>query len=347
LAPKKKYKWLIITLSIIIIASIACVTAVYYALYRPNFNLSASNDRYIYIFENNKDFGALCRELTDSVGCRDSKTFEFLAQRLNYPATMRSGRYAVEPSMNNYSLLNRLRYGQQSPVRLTFNNIRLISDLAVRLTDQLMISSEELMTCLTDEALCDSLGFSTTTIGTLFIPDTYEVWWNISATKLLLRMKREYETFWNEQRRQKAANLRLSPIEVAILASIVEEETIVPDEYPIVAGLYVNRLFKGMPLQADPTVKFALGDFSLRRILFEHLETESPYNTYLHSGLPPGPIRIPSPRVIDAVLNRTVHNYLYMCAKDDFSGRHNFAATQAEHNRNAAAYHRELDRRGI
>jgi UPF0755 protein len=181
----------------------------------------------------------------------------------------------------------------------------------------------------------------------MFIPNTYEVYWNTPAEKLIERMKREYDVFWNNDRRRKAENIRLTPIEVSILASIVEEETAAPDEYPIVAGLYLNRLYKGMMLQADPTVKFAVGDFSLRRILNRHLEVDSPYNTYMYAGLPPGPIRIPSPKSIDAVLNHTVHNYLYMCAKEDFSGRHNFAVTLKEHNKNAEKYRAELNRRGI
>ena len=210
-----------------------------------------------------------------------------------------------------------------------------------------MINNDELLSYLGDEDYCRSLGFDAVTIKTMFIPNTYEVYWNTPADKLVERMKREYDSFWNDERLKKAENIRLSPIEVSILASIVEEETAVPEEYPVVAGLYINRLYKNMPLQADPTVKYAVGDFTLRRILNIHLEVESPYNTYLNGGLPPGPIRIPSVRGIDAVLNYTKHNYIYMCANDDFSGRHNFAVTLSEHNRNAQKYRAELNRRGI
>jgi UPF0755 protein len=200
---------------------------------------------------------------------------------------------------------------------------------------------------LEDAKRCEALGFNTTTVKTMFIPNTYEVYWNISTERLVERLKREHDVFWNENRRNKAKELRLSPVEVSILASIVEEETAIADEMPIVAGVYINRLYKGMRLEADPTVKFAAGDFSLQRILFKHLEIESPYNTYLHGGLPPGPIRIPSIQGIDAVLNYSKHNYLFMCAKEDFSGRHNFAVTLREHNRNAERYRAELNRRGI
>jgi UPF0755 protein len=314
-------------------------------LYHPNFKIPETT--FVYIYEDNKDFDVLCKVLRDSAGCRQIHLFKILAAYRKYPENMKSGRYAVDPDMNNRLLLNRLRFGQQTPVRITFNNIRLLDDLASRLTEPLMIGGEQLMSYLNDGKFCESLGFTRATVAAMFIPNTYEVYWNIPADKLLERMKREYTAFWNEERLKKAADLRLSPVEVSILASIVEEETAAPDEYPVVAGLYINRLYKGMMLQADPTVKYAVGDFTLRRILYCHLEVDSPYNTYLHEGLPPGPIRIPSIKAIDAVLHYTKHNYLYMCAKDDFSGRHNFAVTLSEHNRNAERYRTELNKRNI
>ena len=328
-----------------LVVAIFCGTVVYYIMYKPNFVLSGT--KYISIHEDHKDFDVLCRVLQDSAGCRRIQLFKILAEYRKYPANMKSGYYAIESGMNNNTLLNRLRLGQQTPVRITFNNIRLIDELASRLSSQLMIREEGLLSFLQDEKRCESLGFNTTTVKTMFIPNTYEVYWNIPVDKLMERMKREYDVFWNDNRLNKAKVLRLSPVEVSILASIVEEETAMLDEYPVVAGLYINRLYKGMLLQADPTVKYAAGDFSLRRILNRHKEVDSPYNTYLYAGLPPGPIRIPSISGIDAVLNFTKHNYLYMCAKDDFSGRHNFAVTLSEHNRNALKYQAELNRRGI
>ena len=266
---------------------------------------------------------------------------------LKYQANIRTGRYAVSSGMSNLQLLNDLRRGHQVATRLTFNNIRFKEDLAERLDEQLMLDKDELLSLLNDSAYCDSLGFTTETITSLFIPNTYEVYWNIPADKLMQRMKREYIAFWTDVRLEKAKAIGLTPAEVATLASIVEEETAASDEYPIVAGLYLNRLHRGIPLQADPTVKFAVGDFTLQRILFEHLEVDSPYNTYKHAGLPPGPLRIPTIKGMDSVLNYMKHNYLYMCAKEDFSGRHNFAATLAEHNRNANRYRAELNRRKI
>ncbi|MCD7712365.1 MAG: endolytic transglycosylase MltG, partial [Firmicutes bacterium] len=279
--------------------------------------------------------------------CERIKDFKILAKQLKYPENMKTGRYAVEPGMNHLTLINHLRRGQQAALRITFNNIRFKEDLAARLDDQLMLTKEDILQLISDSAYTGTLGFTPETISAMFLPDTYEVYWNISPENLIKRMKREFDNFWTEQRKAKAAEIGLTPIEVSVLASIVEEETATLEEYPIVAGLYINRLHRGIPLQADPTVKFAMGDFSLQRILFTHLEIDSPYNTYKYAGLPPGPLRMPSVRGLDAVLNYTRHNYLYMCAKEDFSGRHNFAVTLAEHNRNADRYRAELNRRRI
>ena len=339
----KRLLFVCIILTLFIIT--ACGVIGYCILYIPNFN--SSETKYVYIHEDDKSFELLCVELCDSAACSNIDFFKLLANFRKYPENMKSGRFAIEPGMDNNTLLNRLRRGQQAPIRLTFNNIRLLSDLSDRLSEQLMIGNDELISIIGDESYYKSLGFDSQTIKTMFIPNTYEVYWNIQADKLIERLKREYDAFWTDERRKKAENIRLTPIEVSILASIVEEETAVPDEYPVVAGLYINRLYKSMPLQADPTVKYAVGDFSLKRILNIHLEVDSPYNTYLYGGLPPGPIRIPSIRSIDAVLNHSQHNYLYMCAKEDFSGRHNFAVTLSEHNNNAKKYHAELNRRGI
>jgi UPF0755 protein len=244
-------------------------------------------------------------------------------------------------------LLQNLKNGNQAPCRITFNNIRLKEDLAKRIGEQLMFSEGELYQQLNDSAVCAQLGFDTNTILCMFIPNTYEMYWNISVERFMKRMQSEYDKFWTPERIEKAQGISLTPIQVSILASIVEEETAASSEYSTVAGLYINRLRRGMLLQADPTVKYAMGDFSLRRILFVHLETDSPYNTYKYAGLPPGPIRIPSIRAIDAVLNYARHNYIYMCAKEDFSGKHNFATTLSEHNANAAKYRAALNRLNI
>ena len=260
---------------------------------------------------------------------------------------LRTGCYRIKPGTTYFTLYRQLRNGIQEPVRLIVPSTRTISKLASILSQSLMVDSAEIASALTDSIYCSTYGYTRATIPALFIPNSYEVYWNISVDKLIERMERENNRFWTAERKQKAEACGLTREQVATLASIVDEETANNGEKPIIAGLYLNRLHKKIPLQADPTVKFAVGDFSLRRILNIHLLTESPYNTYRHSGLPPGPIRIASIAGLDAVLNHARHNYLYMCAKEDFSGTHNFAATLSEHNRNAQRYRRALNKRGI
>ena len=309
-------------------------------------NFDIKETTYVYV-DSKKDFNDLCSQLKDSASCKSLTTFKQLAYLIGYPEKMKTGRYAIEPGTGNLRLLKNLIGGLQSPTRITFNNIRLKSDLAQRLDDQLMVSKEEMLTLFNDSASCAALGFSPETIQAMFIPNTYEVYWDITPDNLMKRIQKEYKAFWNEDRLAKASKAGLTPIQVSILASIVEEETAKADEMGMVAGLYLNRLRINMPLQADPTVKFAVGNVTLKRILFEHLQVDSPYNTYKHTGLPPGPIRVPSIGGINSVLNHNQHDYIYMCAKEDFSGRHNFASTLAEHAKNANKYRAELNRRQI
>lgn len=259
----------------------------------------------------------------------------------------RCGYYELSPQLSIYKAARKLTAGSETPIRFTFNNLRTKSQLVERIGDTFYMSTDTISALLSDPSVCASYGFDTATIVAMFIPDTYEFYWTVSPRRFLDRMHYYYELYWNDERKQLANKADLSPLEVSILASIVEEETAKPDEMPIVAGLYINRLHRGMLLQADPTVKYAVGDFSLRRILNKHLTTDSPYNTYLYVGLPPSPIRIPSKTACDAVLHYTHHNYLYMCAKADLSGYHAFASTLQEHNRNAARYHAALNRRNI
>lgn len=316
----------------------------YRIVWAPNFH--PDTPVYIYIDEK-KDWKELCKNLEDSASCMHINSFKMLAGWMNYSEHLRTGRYRVNPKMSNLELIRTLRNGQQAAVRFTFNSVRTKEDFAERAEKQLMLSGEELMDYMNNADWCDSMGFNLQTIMAMLIPNTYELYWNISPQKFMQRMKKEYDSFWNDQRKTQAKEIGLTPVEVAILASIIEEESAVADEYPTIAGLYMNRLKRGIPLQADPTVKFAMGDITLQRILNIHLETESPYNTYKHIGLPPGPIRIPSIKSLDAVLNYRHHDYLYMCAKEDFSGRHNFAVTLSEHNRNADRYRAELNKRKI
>ena len=259
----------------------------------------------------------------------------------------RTGRYRVEPGTKCLELYRGLRNGIQEPIKLVVPNSRTMDRLAAALSQSLMVDSAEIASALTDSIYCDTHGYTTATIPALFIPNTYEVYWDISVDKLVERMQRENARFWTAERKAKAEACGMTPEQVATLASIVDEETANNAEKPMIAGLYLNRLRLGIPLQADPTVKFAVGDFKLRRILNIHLGTESPYNTYRITGLPPGPIRIASIAGLEAVLNHAEHNYLYMCAKEDFSGTHNFATTLSEHYRNARRYQKALNARGI
>ena len=246
-----------------------------------------------------------------------------------------------------FDVYRKFRNGTQTPVRVTVPQVRTLDQLASRLARQIMLDSASIATILHDSAYCAQLGYTWQTLPALFIPNTYEMWWNTSMDKFMQRMQRENKAFWTEARTKKAEALGLTPVEVVTLASIVSEETAYVPEMPKVAGMYLRRLQIGMPLQADPTVKFAVGDFSLRRIYFKHLEIESPYNTYKNKGLPPGPICSPSVKAMDAVLSNEQHGYLYMCAKEDFSGSHNFARTYSEHLANARRYVQALNKRGI
>ena len=270
-----------------------------------------------------------------------------MASLKNYDKHIKTGRYAIHPNENIFTIFNHLYRGQQTPTNITISSLRTIEQLASSISKQIMIDSTEITRIINDSTIYTKDGFNKETLPALFIPNTYQVYWNISAKDLYNRLYKEYKHFWNENRINKAKKMAMNPIEITTLASIVEEETKNKQEKPIVAGLYINRLRKNIPLQADPTIKFALQDFTLRRILNSHLTIKSPYNTYLNTGLPPGPIRITPPDAIDAVLNHKKHNYIYMCAKEDFSGTHNFATTLSEHTQNARKYWNALNKRKI
>ena len=272
----------------------------------------------------------------------------------------RTGRYAVAPGESMWSVYRKLQRGRQEPVRFALPSVRTLERLAGAIADKLMLDSATVADSLCDEQFAAHYGYDTQTLPALFIPNTYELYWDISLGQFMQRMERENEAFWQANNREaKARDMQMDRDDVVTLASIIDEETSNNGEKPRVAGMYLNRLRTGMPLQADPTVKFALyrqardegrsGDeeFALRRILHTHLQTDNPYNTYRNAGLPPGPIRIPSIAGIDAVLNHEKHTYLYMCAKEDFSGTHNFATTYAEHQANARRYTAALNARGI
>jgi UPF0755 protein len=282
------------------------------------------------------------------------QAFCALVDHSEYGKHIHTGRYAIKPGEGAFKIFRHIKNGMQAPVNLTVQSVRTLDRLSSDLSKKLMLDSTAILKALTDEATCQRYGYDTTTIACMFIPNTYDIYWNVSIDKLLSRMQDESKKFWNFDRTQKAKQMGLSPIQVITMASIIDEETANDKEKPMIAGMYYNRLMyrdakypNGMPLQADPTIKFAWKRFDLHRIYNNLLFINSPYNTYKNTGLPPGPIRIPSVAGIDAVLNRVHHNYLYMCAKEDFSGTHNFARTYEEHMQNAAKYAKALNERGI
>jgi UPF0755 protein len=295
--------------------------------------------------------GASYRQVIDSIKSNVTishpELFDWVARKKNYPSLIKPGRYVIDKPFSYNSLLNMLRSGRQSPVRVTFSNIRTLAQLAGKVGKQIEADSAAIMNFLSDESNYSSDGFRKETIISVFIPNTYEIYRNTDARGFYSRMLKEYHGYWNEDRLAMARQKDLDPVQVSILASIIDDEVVKADEKPRIAGVYLNRLRRGIPLQSCPTIKFALNDWTITRVLYKHLEIDSPYNTYIHSGFPPGPIGCPSVEGLEAVLNAEDHDYLYFAAKPDFSGYHNFSRTLAEHNHYAALYQKELDKRRI
>jgi UPF0755 protein len=339
---KKKISYFILSISVLIII-------LSYPAYRILFGMNVrpgKSQRAIYI-----PTGSSYQQVLDTIHAtlivEDMRILDWVAGKKDYPSHVKAGRYVIDRGLSYNELINILRSGRQTPVRLTFNNIRTLNQLAGKAGSKLEADSLHLIDFFNDETNFISDGFKKEDLIALFIPDTYEFYWNTDGAGFYKRMVKEYRQFWDENRLSKAREKGLSTVEVAILASIIDDEVVKKDEKPKIAGVYLNRLKRGMPLQACPTIKFALNDFTITRVLYKHLQIESPYNTYKHTGLPPGPIGCPSVDGIDAVLNAEDHDYLFFAAKADFSGYHNFSRTLSEHNRYAAIYQKELDRRRI
>ncbi len=329
---------------IIFLAAIAVGTAVGYSLKGKTFRVEG--DTYLYVYPGD-DAEKVSGRIDSLANPSAPLSFATVSRLLRRQDRIHSGRYLITPSSDMLGVLRAISNHSQQPLNLVVPSVRTVHDLAGRLASRLLVDSLTIDNMLCDSVYCASLGYTTQTIPSLFIPNTYEIYWDTPAEQLLQRLQREHAAFWNAERTAKAEALGLSEVEVSTLASIIDSETSYNPEKPRVAGLYLNRLSKGMLLQSDPTVIFAHGDFSIRRVMHDHLQIESPYNTYRYAGLPPGPIRIPSIAAIDAVLNRERHEYIYMCAKEDFSGSHNFAVTYAEHSLNARRYAQALNQRGI
>lgn len=352
MAKSKKNRFLKIVIAVIVLslAGASIVAYDYYKkIYKPNIKLDSGQDHTFIYIPTGADFATVVKILSEEKLLSNRSSFEWLAQIKGYVNNVKPGRYRIKKNMNNNQLINHLKAGLQEPVKLILNNIRTKKQLIDRVSLTLEANADELSRLMNDnEYLMANFGLNSTTIITMFIPNTYEFYWNTSAEDFLKRMAKEYKKFWTEERKLKAKALNLTQSEVSILASIVQaEQQLRKDERPIIAGLYLNRLRKGMRLESDPTLVFAHGDFTIKRVYNVHKEISSPYNTYKNTGLPPGPILIPEINSIDAVLNASKHDYIYMCAKEDFSGYHNFARTLDEHNINAARYRKELNRRDI
>jgi UPF0755 protein len=338
-----------LTLILLVVVVFIC-GSIFLSLYRKvlRTNVETGNKEFIYVMIST---GSTYRDVLDLLVSdniiKDTASFNWVARKKNYPRHVNPGRYRITMGMNNNQLINMLRSGRQEPVNLLINNVRTTEKLASVVSRQIEADSLAIMELLRDRDYLNQLGFSPETVPAIFIPNTYEFYWNTDADEFIGRMKMEYDRFWNSERTEKAAEIGLTPVEVITLASIVDEETVMKDEEKRIAGVYMNRLRKNMRLQADPTIKYVAGDMNMSRVLRKHIGIDSPYNTYKYGGLPPGPITVPSVSSIDAVLDYERHDFLYMCAKDDFSGYHNFSKTLAQHNKNALSYQKALNRRKI
>jgi len=342
LCSMKKYRKLIVISILLIIVAFLCAFCARKVVF-----FTQNTHHSILVIPKNASFSQVVDSLKKNNIVKDIQTFQIASKILKYDKNVMRGKYEIKENETNYQLVKKLRKGQHYPVTFTFNNVRTLSDFLQKTDKKFLFSAQELQNLLEDEQFLTELGFTKKTLPALFIPNTYQIYYDIDADEFVEKFQIFYHQFWNEKRLHQAFQISLTPIEVTTLASIVEEENYKEFEKPIIAGVYINRLNMGMKLQADPTVKFAVDDVTLKRILYKHLETDSPYNTYMYAGLPPGPIRFPMPSTIDSVLQYTKHNYLYMCAKEDFSGEHNFAATHAEHERNATKYRNALNKLNI
>lgn len=344
----KPFKKLVLALGVVgLVVAIIFGARLYMRVLMPNVDLGGKKSAHILI-PTGSDYNAVVGILKKDGYIKNFETFESYAQERGYLKKVKPGRYKLVAGMSNRKMLNMLISGNQDPAQVYINNIRTKAKLASILGKQLEPDSLAIITLLNSDSVAKSIGMTPETIIGLFIPNTYEFYWNVTPDEIIKRMKKEYDDFWGKMnRQQKADSMGLTREQVITVASIVDEETNHIPEMPIIAGVYLNRLKVGMLLQADPTVKFAIGDPTIRRILNKHLTFDSPYNTYKYVGLPPGPIALPCIEAIDAVLNRAKTPYIYFCAKADFSGEHAFAVTKAEHEKNAQVYQAALNKRNI
>lgn len=306
---------------------------------------NGSNSDSKLIIRENSSYSEILNDIQQQSFVKNFSTFKIASFILDFKGNIKKGKYQFSEKDNNFTIIKKLRRGQHFPVSFTFNNIRTLDQFLLKVKGKFYFDIEDLASLLNNYHFLSSQGYTRENVISVFIPNTYEFYYDIEAEEFFELMKKQHQKFWNKERLSLVDSLQLSIPEIVTLASIVEEENFKEIEKGMIAGLYINRLRKGIKLQADPTVKFALGDFAKKRILNEDLLIDSPYNTYRYEGLPPGPIRIPATSTIDSVLQYRKHDYIFMCAKEDFSGMHNFAKTDKEHMKNAAKYHKALNAR--
>ena len=336
-------KYIIALLSITVSVCLSSFGYYFYQiLYTPNV-LPKQSDASLYIYPGDT-FSKLLEHLREHNYLEDPVSFAFLARLMNYDRQIKAGFYKIPSHVSNLTLLKLLRSGAQTPLRVRFHGLRLLKDLAPRLDKQLRFTHQEILPYLCSDSIAQIYGFRLQTFPLMFIPNSYEMYWTIRPQAFLEYMHQAYKQFWNPVRLARAKALGLTPIEVGILASIVQAETRMEEEKPRIAGVYLNRLRRRIPLSADPTLIFALKDFSIKRVLDRDKRIDSPFNTYKYPGLPPGPINLPEISSVDAVLMAEKHQYLYFCAKADFSGYHVFSKTLRQHNVYARQYHRALNK---
>ncbi len=339
-----------ITYFILILLIIAFFGFIFFfkLLFADNIDNHSSKKEHVFYIHTGDSYSKVLKSLKEQHIIKDMESFKLVSSKLKYEERIKPGRYLIDNNTGNLQLIRKLRAGAQDPVKITFNNIQNKEQLAKRIAAQIEATETELLTEFNNQQFLDSLQLTEDNFPTIFLANTYEFYWNTSSKQFISRMLKEYNKFWTEKRKAKAQAIGLTPTEVIILASIVQKESTKYDEYPIISGVYLNRLKIGMPLQADPTVLHALKKLGIsRRVLHADLKIQSPYNTYINKGLPPGPICLPELKSIDETLNAEEHNYLYFCAREDFSGYSNFAESWEQHLENARKYQKALNERNI
>lgn len=346
MSSRSLIRYIIYAILVIFILAGIQLGRMYTQIFGPNIQTPHKKDYLLYI-PTGSTYDDVIKVLDKNKIIKDRKTFDWAAKKKKYPENVHPGCYRITYNMSNNELINMLRAGIQEPVKLVINVARTPEDLAQKVDEQIEASKDDLLKVMRDTGYLRQFGFTPQTVIGMFIPNTYEFWWNTDAEGFFKKMYREYDKFWTRERMGRAKEMNMTPNEVITLASILINESNRQDEYRRIAGVYINRLKIGMRLQADPTVKYAMGTFERQRILKNDTYFDSPYNTYLYAGLPPGPIALPTISAIDAVLKYENHDYLYFCAKEDFSGYHNFARTLEQHNKNARSYQKALNQRKI